>query len=352
MSHPYTPGADNGPEDNVDRKPEDRPAPAQYPAYPPTTHPEDRPGFTGERYEGYRGYDGDTSAGATTGTVGYAGADAGLPPEGELPQRPSDGTVRITDAIGWGFKATFRNWSLWIVLGIIGAGVLIVSSVVVGGMAGYDALQEAGETTAEFDSVGGRLSNYFSIVFGLISFFLAPLFYNAALWTLRRTKVGWSSLVDNVNYGPTLGMRLLVGVVSYVVLFLAAFIPSALLGIALSDLSSLETMDDSQVATLVSGILGTALFVLLLAIAIQPLIGLWAFVVADRQETFGKAIARGFKAGAHNWLRLIGLYVLLGLLCFVGLLFFTLGLIIALPVSINAMAYAYRQAIGESVPEV
>ena len=115
------------------------------PRYQPTNHPEDRPNF-GHAQEGNAGYSnaGYGNAGYGNGGygdpagVGYQGANEGAygAGKGNALTRPSDGRINIGDAIGWGFKAAFSNWKLWI-LGALAFGVVIgLISVIAGAIAG------------------------------------------------------------------------------------------------------------------------------------------------------------------------------------------------------------------------
>ncbi|AIG64019.1 hypothetical protein CATYP_04415 [Corynebacterium atypicum] len=256
--------------------------------------------------------------------------------------------MAITEAIGWGFKATFRSWKLWIVGGIIFYLIVFATPAIFAmlagiGMSGADpAAAPAADPSA---NPGNPVLDGLSVFVGLL---LGPLLYNAALRQIKHPKVGWSSLVKNVNYLPVVGMSLLVSAITNVVILLAFF---GVLGLAdVSLFGGFDFRDDAEIFHSVLAILGALLAMLLVSVVIGPFFALWPWVVADRQETFGAAIRRGFKAGKANWLRLIGLSVLIFLLFLAAALPLGLGLIVVAPAVLNAQAHAYRQAVGESVP--
>ena len=82
-----------------------------------------------------------------------------------------------------------------------------------------------------------------------------------------------------------------------------------------------------------------------------PFLTFQLWYAADNNGSFGHAMGAGFKAGASNYLRILGFVVLLALINIVGAALLGIGLIVTLPGTMLASAHAYRQISGGPVPK-
>jgi hypothetical protein len=79
----------------------------------------------------------------------------------------------------------------------------------------------------------------------------------------------------------------------------------------------------------------------------------WMFapaLVIDKQLGFWPAMKLSWRVAHRQFLPLLGLYLLCGLVYLAGFLALCVGLIVALPVCLAAMAYAYEDLFGERPP--
>lgn len=316
-----------------------------YPAYPSTNHPEDREDF-GRAGAGYDadGYGAGYGAGYDQAhdqnydqAYGYDAVGYG-PGHDEAPAlRTADGRVSITESIAWGFRATFAGWQVWVL------GTLAVLAVValLGGLGFWADVNYVGSGGSVLGTATNMITN-----FGML--FLMPLVYNLALGHISRGRVDWGMLRQNLNYLPTLGMVVLVSVITAAVVAVIT-VPGVLVAFASVDPAAAARGDLPAGAMI--GLVVTMLLVLLVALIVGPLTMLWSWTVADRRAPFGAAIGVGFRAALRNFFPLLGLNILLGLITLVLVVItFGLALLVVLPASYNAQAHAYRQAVGGVVP--
>lgn len=104
------------------------------------------------------------------------------------------------------------------------------------------------------------------------------------------------------------------------------------------------------IGPLVSRLAGLIGVIMLVALLVAPFFAMQTFYAADNAGSFGEAMKAGFAAGKRNYLPLLGLSLLNGLLIGFGSLLAFVGLIVTAPVVILAMAHAYRQISGGPVP--
>lgn len=311
------------------------------PRYQPTNHPEDRPDF-GHGQGGNSGYNtaGYGNAGyAHSGYgepagVGYQGAYEGAPGAGNGTglTRPSNGRINIGDAIGWGFKASFSNWKLWI-LGALALGVVmgLISMVIgfIGGAAG----------NADPQNPFGAPQIITQIVSGIIGFIISLIIYRLALRQIDEANAGWGDIGRDVRWGPTLAIMVIVGAVSLVIWILFA--------LALGTWAAgTNPVTDAQVAAAVGKLLGGLGLFMLVSFLLSPLYYLMAWYAADGRAGVGGSIREGFQAGKRNYLPLLGLSLVTGLIMFFT---FPVGFL-TYPAVLLAMAHGYRQAAGGPVP--
>lgn len=311
------------------------------PRYQPTNHPEDRPNF-GHAQEGNAGYSnaGYGNAGYGNGGygdpagVGYQGANEGAygVGKGNALTRPSDGRINIGDAIGWGFKAAFSNWKLWI-LGALAFGVVIgLISVIAGAIAG---------STGNYDPQNpfGAGQIIPQILSGILGFVISLIIYRLALRQIDEANAGWGDIGKDVRWGPTLAVMLIIGVVSSIICVIVA----SVLGVWAANTNPVT---DAQLAAAVGKMLGGLALLMLASLLLSPLYYLMAWYAADGRAGVGGSIREGFRAGKRNYSPLLGLSLLTGLISFITL---PVGFL-TYPAILLAMAHGYRQAAGGPVP--
>lgn len=248
------------------------------------------------------------------------------------------GKLSVGAALKYGFKTAYANPGTWLVLAFV-----------------YALLNNIG-AVFQSDTV--------SALGMLALFFVTPLFLAAAL---QQTLVGPKQFVlkdiKSAAYGKTLGMSVVVGIITTLIFallmvigFVAGFAgadPEALLTASSGDLSAI---DPSAFVTLFVGIVIAVLIMLL----ISPFFIFQSFYAADNNGTFGDAFKAGFTTAKRNYGGLLGLMIVCGILmatvsgsgaasgvaAFVSLV---LGTLLAAP-ALLAMVYAYRQVSGGPVP--
>lgn len=321
-----------------------------YPSHPQGSHPENDAPAYGD-YGQYDQYQyGDYSAYDVNSAASAAGASAlrfhgqqltdNVPGDGTTPHPINDpasngwshvkGTGRTNplQALGWGFKATFGNAKVWLVIGAI----YLVLAVLL-----------------QFIPVlGGMLSSLAMIAF-------MPWVAGVAL---QQTLVREFPLAEGKApaYGKTLGVGVLIG-------FLATLLITIFFVVAgTSVVSSLDpatlpqspeeltAMTADELIELAGPFLAMFGVAMLLSLLVAPFLTLAPWYAADNNGQFGTAISEGFRAGARNFLPLLILTVLIAAINIVGVALAGLGLIVTMPAAALAYAYAYRQISAGPVP--
>lgn len=321
-----------------------------YPSHPQGSHPEnDLPAY--DQYGQYDQYQyGDYSAYDVNSAASAAGASAlrfhgqqltdNVPGDGTTPHPINDpasngwshvkGTGRTNplQALGWGFKTTFGNAKVWLVIGAI----YLVLAVLL-----------------QFIPVlGGTLSSLAMLAF-------MPWVAGVAL---QQTLVREFALADGKApaYGKTLGVGALIGLLA--ALIMTIFVVFASMSVV-SDLDpttlpqspeELMSMPTDELMELAGPFLTRFGIAMLLGLLVVPFFTLAPWYAADNNGTFGTAISEGFRAGARNYLPLLILTVLIALINTVGAALAGLGLIVTMPAATLAYAYAYRQISAGPVP--
>ncbi|HCD2523102.1 TPA: hypothetical protein NBR61_000392 [Corynebacterium striatum] len=349
MSNPF--GADGSSGDDKFNNPTGN---NDLPRYEPTNHPEDRPDYGLPSYGSYGaqssepGYAG-TANGNTYGSYGPYGA-------GNLSGRnhaaPAyTGPVSATKAIGWGFRATFANWQLW----ILGAFALIAVTLVLsfigaaisGGLSGGS--EEATAAAGLSSMAVNILSTLFSLIVSLVVMRLAfcQIDDPATSWGYVGKNVRWVQpfvvgLVVNIVIGGLMLIGLLIfGGATFVALF-NGDIEAALFN---GDIES-----DADAMKAVSTILGFVAVAMLISWLIQPLYVLMQWFAADG-ESIGDAFKKGFAAGKANYGQLLLFSFLMLLLALATILTLGLGMLVIMPVSMLAQAHIMRQCANRYAPE-
>ena len=237
-----------------------------------------------------------------------------------------NGKLEIMEALTWGGKALFANAKLWIPLGVV-----------------YTALAVLGQF---LPGAGSMIS-----AIGML--LLAPWMIGVALQETLVRQFTYNE-AKAPAYGKTLGVTALLGVVAMIVsmilLMVLAF--GALSTIDPSTLpDNAEDVTPEQMWNLVRPILGALAVTGVIGLLVLPFFTFQAWYAADNNGSFGNAISAGFKAGASNYLKILGFVVLAGLINLVGAALFFVGLIVTLPGTMLAVAHAYRQVSGGPVPK-
>lgn len=254
------------------------------------------------------------------------------------------GKLSVGAALKYGFKTAYANPGTWLVLAFV-----------------YTLLGTIGAMFQSQAVTGlGRI----------IMFFVAPLFLAAAL---QQTLVGPKQFVlkdiKSAAYGKTLGMTVVVGIITSLILFVLMAIgfvagfagadPEALMNASGGDLSAI---DPSAFATLFVGI-GIALLIMML---ISPFFVFQEQYAADNNGTFGDAFKAGFASAKRNYGAALGLLIVCSILkapatgtlavsgsgvspTIVAIVALILGTLLAAP-ALLAFAHAYRQVSGGPVP--
>ncbi|SDS74292.1 hypothetical protein [Corynebacterium timonense] len=242
--------------------------------------------------------------------------------------RRGTGKMNPFEAWAFGFKATFANWQLWISVGLIFFLVLVV--------VGF------------FVPLAGNLLSFATLFFYPVLFSLALMNTLAAKWKFDGLRAP--------HYGPSLGMLFVVIVISTLVSLLLLLLASALFGeefvrgVNMVDFNSLEQGELAGV-TEILGAMGKMLAVVVLGMfLVSPFLIFPMLYAADNAADFGTCFKEGLAAGARNYGWGLLFVLIGGVLGVLGTLLLGLGLIIVLPASFLANAYAYRQVSGGPVP--
>lgn len=282
--------------------------------YPATDHPEDQASF-GTTYPPA------TSAGAAS--YGAPGPDShGYSEPWPQPQQHYVAPARVDymAAVQYGFRATFRNWTVWI-LGVIA--LMVVIAVLVG-FNTFQMLQGMDPETGEIPEPSLLAQGLIS----LVSVALTPFMIHASNLNAVQVKITWSEVFRPVSYWRPLIVSLLGGVVS-MVMYLVIFAPVAAT-------AAPENFGAVFSALVVAG---------LVSFLIQPFFMFWAYYSAYPEQTIISALKNSFTAGKQNYGGLLLFIICMGLIVFAGT-FITLGLaaVILMPVCMVAQGLVARQA--------
>ena len=326
-----------------------------YPEHPEGSHPENG-GYTGDQAGDYSAYSAENTpntentydAFEVNTAASMAGASAlrfhgqqltdNVPGDGTTPHPINDpasngwfhvkgnGKLEVMEALSWGGKALFANAKLWIPLGVA-----------------YTVLAVLGQFLPGAGSMIGTI--------GML--LLAPWMVGVALQQTLVKQFTYNE-AKAPAYGKTLGVTALLGVLAFIVsmilLMVLAF--GALTTIDPTTLpDNPEDLSPGEMWNLLRPILGALAVMGVIGLLVMPFFMFQAWYAADNNGSFGHAISAGFKAGASNYLKLLGFAVLAGLINLVGAALFFVGLIVTLPGTMLAAAHAYRQISGGPVPK-
>ena len=308
-----------------------------YPEHPEGSHPENGPGNYGENYDTFDVNTAASMAGATALRFHGEQLTDNVPGDGVSPHPindpasngwfhvKGDGKLNVLEAIGWGLKATFSNAKLWIPLGI-----------------------------ATLVAVAGQfLPGFGAVIAAAGSILLASWMAGVALQQTLAQR-----LTFNDAKAPAFGKT--VGVAALLVVFGTIALALLIMVLAFGALSTVDpsTLPDStenvsaeEMWAFVRPLLGALGISFLIALLVAPFLMFQLWYAADNNGSFGHAMGAGFKAGASNYLRILGFVVLLTLINIVGAALLVIGLIVTLPGTMLAGAHAYRQISGGPVPK-
>ncbi len=242
----------------------------------------------------------------------------------------TNGVIDYPAAFSWGFKATFRNWYIWILgtILLIVVPVLLIVAVQFLSPGGLSANRQVAE------------SNWYGTGSSLLWALLAPFLFTGLLYQVDRERMRIEGFWTNIRYLHVLATRILSGLFEGLVLLVMAGIGFGIVGV----------QTQSPGVSLGGALIGAFLCLLLLLFA-QPLYLFWPWVAADRTIGVWESLKVAFEAGKRNYWRIVGWEILLAFLLFFGcLLTFMIGAVILLPAYYLIRAHAYRQAVGGPIP--
>jgi hypothetical protein len=95
------------------------------------------------------------------------------------------------------------------------------------------------------------------------------------------------------------------------------------------------------------GVFAVLMLVIMILLIVLSVIFIFAYpLIVDRRMSGLNAVKLSIRAGFANFWRLLGMLLLTGLLCFVGVLFCYVGAFLVIPISFAAIATAYEQVFG------
>lgn len=316
-----------------------------YPEHPEGSHPENGAGYSAynspnspSSYDAFEVNTAASMAGASALRFHGQQLTDNAPGDGTSPHPINDpasngwfhvkgnGKLEIIEALTWGVKAVFANAKLWIPLGVV-----------------YTVLTLLGQF---LPGVGSMIS-----MIGMLAF--VPWMVGVVLQQTLVKQLTYSD-AKAPAYGKTLGVAALLGVVagivSTILLMVLAF--GALTSIDPATLpDNPDNVAPEEMWNLARPILGALAVTGVIGLLVMPFFTFQAWYAADNNGSFGNAISGGFRAGASNYLKILGFVVLAGLINLVGAALFFVGLVVTVPGTMLAAAHAYRQISGGPVPK-
>ena len=319
-----------------------------YPEHPEGSHPENGPGYSAYNSPSSPSSANSYDAFEVNTAASMAGASAlrfhgqqltdNVPGDGTSPHPINDpasngwfhvkgnGKLEIIEALTWGVKAVFANAKLWIPLGVV-----------------YTVLTLLGQF---LPGVGSVIS-----MIGMLAF--VPWMVGVVLQQTLVKQLTYND-AKAPAYGKTLGVAALLGVVagivSTILLMVLAF--GALTSIDPATLpDNPDNVAPEEMWNLVRPILGALAVTGVIGLLVMPFFMFQMWYAADNNGSFGNAFSGGFKAGASNYLKILGFVVLAFLVNIVGAALLFIGLIVTAPATTLAAAHAYRQISGGPVPK-
>ena len=319
-----------------------------YPEHPEGSHPENGPGYSAYNSPSSPSSANSYDAFEVNTAASMAGASAlrfhgqqltdNVPGDGTSPHPINDpasngwfhvkgtGKLEVIEALTWGVKAVFSNAKLWIPLGVVYTVLVLLGQFLPG--------------------AGSLISPI-----GMLAF--TPWMYGVALQQTLVKQLTYSD-AKAPAYGKTLGVTALIGVVAGIVSMILLMV-LAFGALASIDPATLPDNPDNvapeEMWNLVRPILGALAVTGVIGLLVMPFFMFQMWYAADNNGSFGNAFSGGFKAGASNYLKILGFVVLAFLVNIVGAALLFIGLIVTAPATTLAAAHAYRQISGGPVPK-
>ncbi|PFG28568.1 hypothetical protein [Corynebacterium renale] len=268
--------------------------------YPSTDHPEDQPSFGSQNQQ-------------TQAPHFPAGSVAGE----NQPLRPL--SLDYVGAVKYGFRATFRNWPVWILgslaLFILVGGLSVVST--------YQNLQNIDPATDEIPEVSFTLQ----IGVSLASVLLTPFMVHAANLNAVQAQISWGEVFRVHSYWRPLVASILNGLFGSIV-YLLILAPTGF------------------GATNFGVFLLAGFIAFIVSVLIQPFLMFWTYYSAYPDATVFGALKQSFAVGKQNYGGLIGFIIAIAVLMGFGMMI-TLGLgaLVILPAYMIAQGLLARHGI-------
>lgn len=264
------------------------------------------------------------------------------------PTRQDTGRSMIGEAVSFGFKTVFRRPLLFIggTLLLFIAVILFDAFISIFLSVGANFSADEWNWTNAGTQIGTDVSNIISYILWLL---LPPLFYNLALRTLRFRKVGAADLTTDMNFFPTVGAMLLVGLIK-------GIIAMPVLGLVLLPWAerAYSTPRNEWSASIDPTVWPAIAIVIFVILYFVLSVMLWAvpWIVADKRESVFEAISVSAKLGLKNFLPIVGFQIVMFLVNIAGIMPCFIGLLVTVPATLLATAFFYRGLIGGDVPEI
>lgn len=249
----------------------------------------------------------------------------------EAGERPS-----ISDAVSYGFRATFKNWKTFIPFGVIW--ILLQGAAIVPSFTN-PAQFDPGNPEVDFN---GTFAAGFGSVFTLI---LGVFLLNAALQAAAGLPTTFGGSFKNARFFPTLGAYILFTIISSL---LMAIPPIVMVAGVVGSVATLGENSD-----VVGGVILQALaasFVLFVVLGLINILFTYMPYFTSAGSGVFASVGLSVKMVRRNYLRVLGMTIVTLLLVMLGTLFFGLGLVVVLPAVTIANAYFFREACKQPVP--
>lgn len=254
-------------------------------------------------------------------------------------------TFTVGEAIGFGWRMTWKNFWRILLVGIVFTAIGLVASLIAGAGTTVDALS-GGEMSTQFNAGTSLIG---SLIQFLVSIFLALGMIRIAIDVTKGQDVHLKRLFSFEGYGRYLLSGVIVAIIVSVG-FLIPFLPFLAIAAA-----------TEQGFWLIPG----ALIGVLLAIVFSLGVSLFGYFIIDRNSPNVTSLRESWQVVRPHFWPYLGLHVLLAIIniglfvaaIIIGLLLIVIGLIFTIPlamvlvfgISALALAYAYRTLSGQEV---
>lgn len=245
------------------------------------------------------------------------------------------GLINVMDAVGWGFKATFRGAGVWI-LGCFG---LFFLAAAVG------TVPNSGNSESS--------ATYADLIFQVFLWATMVLGVNASLRHIDHDAINWNCVGEKMRFGPLFGTVVLIGLAlsALQAIIVMVFGASAAIEMVNSGVLYGEDADPQQILKALGRLAGVLFIGGVLEWLLLPLYIFIPWAVGDSEDKWTSQIAAGYRAGLANYGKIL-LWSLLFSICaaLVTLVTVGLALLIIAPATVLMVAHMYRQATGGVLP--